>query len=290
MTVLITGTQGFIGSKLLEYLNSKNWQVHGLIANLTKRDEVFMEVKEVKPDVVVHFGAVMGTPKCERADWYSFDVNVKGTWNIASAAKNIGADFVYVGSSACYKPDSHVIDETSIVQPLTLYPFTKYLGEQVTKFVFGEDCMIARLVFVFGPHDGHSGIWTIINAALKREPAFLLMDPDALKDYIYIDNVSNAFELALTKNLKGLYNISYGAARYLKGVVAITLEKLEKFEIAPPLDIVYRPDLDYMRSHRVDNSKFIKATGWLPKIDLNDGIENTVFEMLEEKMHDVKGH
>jgi len=277
--VYVTGGYGFIGRNLIKQLEKTGVRALRSEANLTDFYSVYKEILYLRPDCVVHCGAVMGTPKCNNAGFYAFDVNVKGTWNVITAAEKVNAKFVYCSSSAIYAPTADVITEKSTVNPKTLYPFTKYLGEQVTRFVRPEKALILRLVFAFGPHDGHSGIWTLIDSGLKRKPAFLLMSKNAFKDYIYIDNLTEAIVEALNKDLTGTFNISYGRPRKLEDVVSLTLDKMRQYNIPLPLDIIFRPDKDYMFHHQVSNEKFINATDWRPKISLETGIDLTVRKM-----------
>jgi len=273
MRVLITGGQGFIGRNLLKYFRSLGWETEPLKANIVKYDRVLAEMREFRPEVVIHCAAVVSSILCDLAGGYSFDVNVKGTWNVAKISKDLGADFIYVGSSASYKPSEEVITEESPLEPKTLYGFTKYLGEEVTRHVMGDDYTIVRLVFVFGPFDGHSGVWRIISAGLQRRPVILLMDPRKYKDYMFVDNVNTAFERIVRKRLRGVYNVSYGKPQRLSEVVQKTLEIMRKHGVPPPLDIVFRPEEDYLGSHVVSNQKFIKASGWRPEVSFEEGVE-----------------
>jgi len=284
MKVLITGGYGFIGRNLWKYFKKiPKWSVYRFKGDITRPSEVNKEFNDFNPDVVIHCAAIVSSVKCELAGAYSFSVNVLGTYNVAKITKELGAKLIYVGTTASYKPQPYDITENTPTEPKTLYGFTKLLGEEVSKWV-DENCLILRLCYVYGPFDGHSGIWTVIHQTFKNEPAILLMSPDSLKDYLYIDDVCDAFKLAIQKDLKGIYNVSRYRPRKLKDVMEIVKEKLVEFEIKHEPKIVYVSEADYLGDHVVRNHKFCSHTGWSPKIELEEGIAKCIQALLEKQL------
>lgn len=269
LKIFITGSKGFIGSHLTKYLINLGYDVFEYLGDITSPITYYGE----KPNVVIHLAAIVSTPWVAEADWYAYDVNVKGTYNVAKFAKEQGADFIYVSSTSIYKPTSQPITEESEVRPTTLYNFTKWLGELVTQHIFKDDALIIRPSHIYGPGRDHdSNIMKVMRAAVYHYPAVLLANPEAYKAYLYIDDLVEAFALAISKNLKGIYNISSEERVRLRDIIDLVLRTLEKHGLRP-VSVIYRPETDYMGTHVVLSQKFRKATGWVPKVSLEEGVE-----------------
>ena len=90
---------------------------------------------------------------------------------------------------------------------------------------------------------------------------------------MHVDNLSEAVEMLLVKNITGEYNISYGEPIKFGDLV----KKVEAMGLKP--FIYYRPELDYMGNHVVDNTKLKSVIDWKPSISVEEGLKK-VFEKL----------
>ena len=272
LKILITGADGFIGSNVKSHLESSNkYDVCKLTQDLTDAESVILEVESLKPDIIIHTAAIVGTIACDVAGGYAIDVNVRGSYNIAKAAKKVNAKLIYIGTTASYKIGVMPIVEETPSEPETLYGLTKYAGELVCKQILEKDkLLVLRFCFAFGINDGHSGIWNMINSYKRNRPCILQMSPESLKDFMFVSDFCEAVRLAIKNDLNGLYNVSYNKPRALKDVINV----LNNLGITPIL--YYKKEDDYMQSHIVNSSKFRKATGWTPQVTLERGIKKCV--------------
>lgn len=108
--ILITGARGYIGSFLLKELKSK-YEVIGtslhedsntrtIPLDIRKREVVFKYLSDIKPDIIIHAGAISNVKICEENSVEAFETNVQGTYNIVEAANKINAKVIFISSLA----------------------------------------------------------------------------------------------------------------------------------------------------------------------------------------------
>jgi len=272
MKILVTGAHGIVGSNLVPYLKNKKHTVVEIESDIRDYCALRKEIeKHNDADWMVHLAAIVSTISCDLAGRHAMDVNVTGTYNAASISKEFGIKFCYFSTTAIYKPGVEPILEESPKEPETLYGYTKYLGEITSQHVFKNkpySLLVLRPCFAFGGNNDRSIGYLVVQSAYKNEPINVQLDPEKMKDYMYIDNLSEAVEKSLVADLWGDYNISYG-----KPVKFGDLVKIVEDDLKMKPFIYYRPELDYMANHVVDNSKFKTAVKWSPTISLKDGLK-----------------
>lgn len=144
-TALITGADGMIGS----YIDFGVRTNHRSL-DVTNLAEVMRVCNQHKPKLIVHLAAETDVDHCERDATHSYMVNAVGTYNMATAAKAVGAKLVYVSTSVVFdgtKEEPYV--EEDIPAPQTVYGHSKYLGELAVKGIL-DSYLILRVSWVFG--------------------------------------------------------------------------------------------------------------------------------------------
>ncbi len=143
--VLTTGANGMLGSYV-------DFGIRSDVADLNVLDEVaVMEyVTKMQPSAIVHLAGATDTARCEAEPAYAFELNVRGTRNVARAARAVGAVMVYVSTSRVFRGDKiEPYTEADTPDPETHYGLTKYMGELVTADLVPEH-LIVRTAWVFG--------------------------------------------------------------------------------------------------------------------------------------------
>lgn len=166
MKVLITGSNGFIGSYLASQLSKKNYVVKRYIRDKKKlqnnADDIFfttsdleMALKEI--DVVIHCAGKSGPSKDKRNDWDSYhQANTIFTKKVASlAAKNNVKKFIYLSTIKVYGEEtlSGPITLNNEHNPADFYAKSKLLGENELKAISEKNSMsyiILRPGLVYG--------------------------------------------------------------------------------------------------------------------------------------------
>lgn len=134
--ILITGSSGFLGSRLAVYLGKRNdllLPTHSEL-NVSREDTVLAYMEEHRPKVVIHCAALSNTWYCEQHPEESHRVNVQGTVKMAKACKRIGAKFIFMSSDQVYNGtlESGPLKENSLLQPVNVYGRHKLEAEQRT--------------------------------------------------------------------------------------------------------------------------------------------------------------
>ena len=132
--LLITGSSGFLGSRLALYYKDKYellLPTHSEL-NVSREEAVMAYMEQFQPDIVLHCAALSNTWYCEQHPDESHRVNVQGTVRIAKACKLIGAKLVFMSSDQVYNgtPVSGPLKEQDVFQPVNVYGRHKLEAEQ----------------------------------------------------------------------------------------------------------------------------------------------------------------
>lgn len=132
--ILITGSSGFLGSRLAYYFKD-DYQLllptHGEL-NVCREEAVKAYLEEHQPDIVIHCATLSNTWYCEQHPDESHRVNVQGTVRVAKACKLIGATFIFMSSDQVYNgtPMLGPLKEEDVLQSVNIYGQHKLESEQ----------------------------------------------------------------------------------------------------------------------------------------------------------------
>lgn len=164
MKILITGGSGLLGQYLnlllssgdniLSLYNSNEGNCksfNSLKTDLTDFKKLNRITEDFKPDVVIHTAAISRPELCdELPEAYVTDVNVNLTLNLAKLCDLNNAKLIYTSTDLVYDGDSGgMVNETSKINPISLYSKTKLMGEQEIKKIF-ENYVILRTSLLYG--------------------------------------------------------------------------------------------------------------------------------------------
>ena len=182
MKVLVTGTSGQLGYDVMEELARRGYEGVGadrseteaefehVVLDITDKERALKVVQELKPDVIVHCAAwtnVDGAEDPENLDKVRA-VNVEGTRNLALAAKEVDAKFVYISTDYVFNGEGiepWQPDDKNYA-PINVYGQSKLDGElEVSKIL--DKYFIVRIAWVFG-RNGKNFIKTMIEVGKKH--------------------------------------------------------------------------------------------------------------------------
>ena len=215
MKVLITGSSGFLGSRLAYYLRDKYdllLPTHAEL-NVSHEEAVRAYMEEHRPDVVVHCAALSNTWSCEQLPTESHKVNVQGTVRIAKACKLTGAKLVFMSSDQVYNgtPVSGALREDEVLQPVNVYGRHKLEAEQRTLWNLPEAVGL-RLTWMYDlPGSSlklNSNLLVNLNKAFD-EKATLQAATHEFRGVSYVWEVVRNLEKAFTLP-GGIYNFGCG--------------------------------------------------------------------------------
>lgn len=291
MKVYITGGSGFVGSNLADRLLARgdtimvidNYatgrrdnltpqaKLHIIDGSIADRDLVMTTIGDFKPDLVVHAAASYKDPE----DWATdAEVNVKGTANVAQAAKKSGCTrMVYFQTALCYglKP---------LEQPITLnhpilpggssYSISKTAAEQYIE-LSGIDYVTFRLANAYGPRNLSGPLPTFFSRLTAGKPCFVM---DTRRDFIYIDDLVDCVMGAVDGKGHGAYHISSGSDYAIKELFDETLRAL-RINLERPVEVRERHPDDAF-TILLDPSRTAQEFGWQVKTSLRDGVAKAI--------------
>ena len=169
--ILITGSSGFLGSRLAYYLKEKYELLlpsHAEL-NVSREEAVRAYMEEHRPDAVIHCAALSNTWYCEQHREESHKVNVQGTVRIAKACKLTGAKLVFMSSDQVYNatPLPGLLKEEEVLQPVNIYGQHKLECEQRAQWNLPESVGL-RLTWMYDLPDSHMKLNSNILVNLQK--------------------------------------------------------------------------------------------------------------------------
>ena len=292
--ILIVGGTGFIGYHLAKKSLKKGWQVTSISSNWPKKIRYLPKVKYIRCDItnkkllkknihesfdyVVNLGGYVDHSNKKQ----TFKSHYGGCKNLAEIfLKNPPSSFVQIGSSLEYgilnSPQRENI-KCNLKSIKSIYGKAKLLSSIYMINLFRKKnfpSTVLRLYLVYGPRqDTNRFLPILINGCIKNNK-FPCSKGDQLRDFVYVDDATEAIIKSLTnKNARGqIINIGSGKPRKIKSVIEKVRKiskgghpqygmfKLRKFEI---------PKL-YPNVEKAKNKIY-----WKPKISFNAGLKSTI--------------
>lgn len=317
MRILITGGAGFIGSNLAEQLlqnpaiklvrvmdnlatgslkNIQEFQQHPkfefMEGDIRSYENCVEACKDI--DAISHQAALGSVPRSINDPLISNHVNITGTLNIFTAAKESGIKrVVYAASSSTYGDHPGLPKtEDKIGNPLSPYAVTKYVNELYAKVyanLYGLEPIGLRYFNIFGPKQNPAGPYAaviplFVNAVLNNEPPTINGNGEHSRDFTFVANAVLANELALfTQNKEAVnqvYNIACGEQTTLNNLFE-SLKNIAGSDLAP----IYGPERKGDVKHSLaDISKAKNLLNYHPSVSISEGLKPT-FEWYRKHHH-----
>lgn len=271
MNILIIGASGFIGRNLKNYFEIKGSNVIGTSFNneingLTHFDSVNDNLTEIadlsRIEYAIICSAISNINSCKKDEDAAYKTNVVGNIKIIDECFNNGIIPVFLSTDNVFSGDSGKYNESDLTDPQNTYGSHKKIIEDYL-FASGEDYMIARLSKVYSVDPKHSTFLTsLISDLMSNKTIYCATDQKFCP--ICIDDLINVLYLALSKSLRGLFNIAstecfsrYEFAKLIKEALKIQTGSIT------PCSISEIDSLDTLpRDISMSNSRIIKATGY----------------------------
>lgn len=295
--VLVTGATGFVGANLVRRLIRDNYEVHILTretSNLWRIKEIYSELidwkvdlkeketlkkvlKKIKPDYIIHLAIYGGRPYEQDVDEI-INSNFLGTVNLIEATRDINYKvFVNTGSSSEYGSKKEKMQENMICEPNTVYGIAKvgatlYCNYEASKN--NKNIGTIRLFSPFGDFEDKGRLFPDIILSLLENKNVNLANPEAVRDFIYIEDVIDLYMEIIKKNLniKGeIFNCGYGQQHSVK-YIADKIKKYLNSEKELKYGKVEGRSFD-TNTWESDLTKIKDKLLWYPKLDFDYSIE-----------------
>lgn len=297
----VFGANGFMGRNLVRRLAAGNHSVRAVSRrfDLSRRIECPERVEFVEADIrdplamatslegldtVVQLVSTSSPASQNRHAAFDIQENVIPHVAFMQAAVAAGVRrYVFASSGGTvYGPGCMTpTPEDAPTNPICSHGLTKLTIESYLRMhaaIDGLEIVILRIANAFGPDQAFRKGQGLIPAALGRVtqglPVQIVGNGMAVRDYVFIDDVVDAFEaaLTLTNAAGGTFNIGSGQGRSVIDV----LDAIEH-ELGMPIHRVRVPDrLTDTAVSLLDITAAADMLGWYPRTDFRTGLERTV--------------
>lgn len=310
MKLLVTGGLGFIGSNFIlhalkKYPDFKITNIDaGLIGsnkknlaeikkgtkyqfvrgNISNKQTVDRLVK--KCDCIINFAAESHVDRSISGPKPFLDSNVMGLQVLLESIRKFNKKLIQISTDEVFgslKKGSAKEDDP--FDPASPYAASKAAAEMLAKSyvkTYGCDIMITRCTNNYGPRQFEEKlIPKVILFAKQNKKIPVYGNGKNIRDWIYVDDHCEALFKILFNGKKGeSYNIS--ASNELSNLVII--KKILRIMNKPTNLIKFVPDrLGHDFRYSLDSSKTRKRLRWIPKVNFDTGLENTIKWYLDRK-------
>lgn len=280
--ILIVGGAGYVGGYMTDVFNAREDYDVTVYDNLLYETRYLKDVKFIYGDIrdteklgpilndydiVVWLAALVGDGACAVDTSLTKAINVDATkWMV----DNFKGTIVFMSTCSVYGINSDLIDENAKPNPLSAYAATKLEAEQYI-VENAPDYLIFRLGTLYGLGDSHSRLRfdlvvnTLTMRAVKGE-TLSVFGGQQWRPIMHVREVAHAVEYCLDNSVRGLFNIS-------ERNVEISELALEIQKHVPNTKVEYQEmKFEDLRDYKVKTDRIL-ATGWRPRFNLSDGVE-----------------
>jgi len=317
MKVLVTGSEGFIGSHLTELLVEKGFEVKAFVRYNFKNDWGWLEESKYKNDieiytgdvrdfdsvydamkdvdVVFHLAALIGIPYSYISPLAYIKTNTEGTYNVLESGRKLNLKRIIITStSEIYGTAQYVpIDEKHPYNPQSPYAASKAAADHLALSYyrsFGTPVTIIRPFNTYGPRQSaRAVIPTIISQILAGKKQIKLGNLSPTRDLNYVKDIANGFiTVGLHENTIGdVYNLGTGQEISIgdlaEKIIELTGKEVEIIEDTQRI----RPEKSEVERLLSNAEKAKKTTSWEPKYMLEEGLKETI-DWIQDNLHHYK--
>ena len=306
MKILITGGAGFIGSHLCDkytreghtilcldnFLSGNLMNVRHLLDyrnfKLIKadiRDYNHLENIMRDVDVVFHLAAQVHVDRSYIEPKLTYEINVMGTQNVLEIARIHDAKkVIHASTSEVYGSAQYVpIDEKHPLDAPHPYGASKIAADRMChayQQTYGMNIAILRFFNIFGPRQkdlGYGGVISIFTRrVLSNIPPVIFGDGSQRRDYTYIKDVVNAYDLVLKNNgsLPEPVNFGTGQEVSIKDLAFKIIDLCGKKDSIVPVFV--EPRIGEVKRLIANASLAKSLLGWIPEYSLEQGLEDYI--------------
>jgi UDP-glucose 4-epimerase len=285
---LVTGASGFLGSQLSSRLVEAGADVSAVArstprhtddadwwsADLTEPGAASALFRATKPDLVFHLASHVNGSRGLDAVLPTLSANLVSTINVLLAAAESGTQRVVLAGSL-EEPDPS-LDPAVPVSPYAASKFAASAYARMFHDLHGVPVAIVRIGMAYGPgqRDRTKLVPHVITSLLRNE-APAIASGARLADWVYVDDVVDAFLLAATRDeaVGETVEVGSGELTAVRDVVEL-IARLMRTSVRPQFGAL--PDRPNERRRSADVERAKAVLGWGPRTSLETGLASTI--------------
>jgi len=307
MKIIVIGSEGNIGTKLVAYLRRCGHEV--LRADITQHfadDYVQTDVvslldlydaaSKFRPDVIYHLAAMVSRVTCEATPHMTIDTNLSGTNNVAQICKTLGAKMINFSTSEIYGNIGGLLSEDRAdIAPNNRYGLTKYLGEKIVEYEVHNHGLKAVTVRPFMYYDEDETIGDHRSAMIRFAEGLLngkkiTVHKNSKRSWMYMDDAVVALEKLIYLDRYHAINLGHPNVVETEYIAKYMCEKLgvdfkryvELINLPEQMTLIKIPDLTKQKA----------LLGFEPRISIEEGINRVLTKVkerigIETRAHDI---
>jgi UDP-glucose 4-epimerase len=306
--ILVTGVAGFIGSNLSKRLLDEEYDVLGVddlsagtLENVDRRiDFEQLDIRDKKicalfkhVSGVFHLAAKNCLPECMRYPVEAASINVVGTATVLEAARMANVHkVIYADTSAEYEGITEFPTKEDNVKPLGIYASCKHGGAVLCdsyRHLYGMNITTLRYFNVYGPaQDWRRVVPPVMSAfiikMLQGERPSIFGAGEKRRDFIYVDDINDFHVMCLRDDRTSgrVFNMGSGVNFSVNEIYALIEEQLQT-----GLQPEYKAPLPGEAEITLADIHAAKALGWIPKIDIREGLQRSISYIRARVMSDI---
>tara|TARA_Y100000385_G_scaffold152675_1_gene158422 strand:- start:4164 stop:5060 length:897 start_codon:yes stop_codon:yes gene_type:complete len=222
-SILITGSNGLLGQKLVHLLKEKNNVIASskgscLISNqsdfiyhsldITDEEAIFETFEKYKPDAVINTAAMTNVDGCEDQKELCDKINVRAVEYLSKACEQYDTHLIHISTDFIFDGENGPYSEDDIANPLSYYGLSKWKSEKVLQ---DSSCKwaILRTIILYGIAENlqRNNIVLWGRKALKEGQTLNIID-DQFRSPTLAEDLAQACRLVVEKQATGIYNAS----------------------------------------------------------------------------------
>jgi nucleoside-diphosphate-sugar epimerase len=294
MNVLVVGGVGYVGGAVTDLLMETKHRVRVYDALLYEEsyrkpvDFVYGDVRDMNTllpqlkwaDAVVWLAALVGDPACALNPDVSVSINQE---SVRTLAENFDGRIVFLSTCSVYGAQDHVLDESSPLNPLSVYAVTKLEAE---RYLAEKNALIFRLGTLYGVGDLFSRIRLdlVVNTLTVRAHRFGMVKVyggEQFRPLLHVRDAARAIVDNLETSHTGVYNLHRQNVR----IIDLAYQVRNHF---PDL-LIEQTEMKFedTRNYRVSSEAAQRVLGFKATTSIDDGIEEIMALLSTGRLKDV---
>ena len=275
-TILVTGSEGFIGKYLVSRLQRDGNKVISFsrtLGNNLLLEDPFHKFLGQGIETVFHLAAHSINSESWDNPNIFYQSNTLGTQKVLEFCRKTGTRLIYLSSYIYGKPRYLPVDETHPANPHSPYTHSKWLGEEICRFYaqnFQVPCSIIRPFNIYGPSQSDRFLIPHIISDFQKFKVINVENLESRRDFLFISDLVEALiAVYCQKRPFEIYNVGYG-------------QSYSVAEIIQQLEQIVGQKITIHNSNRLRRgeileitagSRLIKERLWNPRISLSEGLQ-----------------